>query len=455
MKKNSGNKNPNRSNEQKPITTKTSAGLPNSRNERVNRAVSRNRTKSTVIFTVCIIVIALIAWLGFFGATIGDYEFKPITSAINKGLDLKGGVSLVEEVQDKNVSQDTMKQTIIMLEQRVNKLGVSETTVAQEGTKRIRIEIPGVYDAQEVINTVGKTGQLTFKGPDNSIILTGKDVKSASAYLGQEDNKPVVGLKLNESGTKKFADATQKFMGQNIDIYMDEDKVESATVQAHITDGNAIITNIKTMDLARKTASIIQSGALPVTVKPVQSQTVGATLGANSLPQSILAGEIGICLVLLFMLFYYRVPGFVADIALVVYVMLLLGTFALIKATLTLSGIAGFLLTVGMAVDANVLIFERTKEELRAGKSPRSAIDAGFHRALSSILDSNITTIIAGVVLYYLGTGTVKGFALTLIIGVLLSMFTAITVTRFFMRLGADMGMFSGLWSFGVKRGEE
>lgn len=455
MKKKSENNNISKANDLKSSLSTAKTNLPNGRNERFSRVSSKNRTRSTVIFAICVALVALFGWLAAFGATIGDYQIKPISSAVNKGLDLKGGVSLVEEVQDKNVTQEQMKETVSMLELRVNKIGVSEATVVQEGLKRIRIEIPGVYDAQEVINTVGKTGELKFMGPDGTTILTGKDIKKATAYASQEDNKPVVGLQFNASGTKKFADATQKYMGQNIDIYMDKDKIESAQVQAHITDGNAIITNIKTMDIARKTASIIQSGALPVTVKPVQSQTVGATLGANSLPQSILAGEIGIGLVFLFMIFNYRVPGLMADIALVIYIMLLLGTFALIKATLTLSGIAGFLLTIGMAVDANVLIFERTKEELRSGKSIRSAIDAGFHRALSSILDSNITTIIAGVVLYYLGTGTVKGFALTLIIGVILSMFTAITVTRFFMRLGADMGVFNSHWSFGVKKGGE
>lgn len=446
MKNQTDNKNANKSN----------AGISgiNSKNQRVSRAVGKNRTKNAVIFSVAVALIALLAWLGGFGATIGDYMFTPIGSTISRGLDLKGGVSLVEEVQDANVNQETMKRVVDLLSQRVNKLGVSETTVVQEGTKRVRIEIPGVYDAQEVINTVGKTGELKFVGPDKQTILTGKDVKEAKAYADPQDNKPVIGLKFSDAGAKKFADATGKFVGQNIDIYMDEDKIESAQVQAHITDGNAVINNIKSMDDARRTASIIQSGALPVTVKAVESKTVGATLGANAFPQSILAGEIGIGIVFLFMIAFYRVPGVIADIALVLYIMLLLGAFSILKVTLTLSGIASFLLTVGMAVDANVLIFERIKEELRTGKSIRSAFESGFHRALSSIIDSNITTIISGIVLYYLGTGSVKGFALTLIIGVILSMFTAITVTRFLMKHAIEAGFLDKHWCFGVKEVE-
>lgn len=449
MKNQSGNNNANKSNSSR---NAEGVGLPRNKNQRVARAVSKNRTRSTIIFIALVALIALFAWIGGFGATIGDYMISPISAGINKGLDLKGGVSLVEEVQDANVNQDTMKRTVDLLSQRVNKLGVSETTVTQEGTKRIRIEIPGVYDAQQVINTVGKTGELKFVGPDKQTILTGQDVKDATAYPDSQTNQPVVGLKFSDAGTKKFSDATAKFMGQNIEIYMDQDMIQTAQVQVHITDGNAVITGIKSMDEARRTAGLIKSGALPVVVKPVESSVVGATLGANSLPQSVLAGKIGIGLVFLFMLINYRVPGLIADIALVLYILLVFGTFALLKATLTLPGIAGFLLTIGMAVDANVLIFERIKEELRTGKSVRSAVEAGFKRALSSILDSNTTTIIAGLVLYYLGTGTVKGFALTLAIGVIMSMLTAIIVTRFLMKLAVDMGMLDKMWCFGVKR---
>lgn len=419
---------------------------------RVGRASAKSRTKSIIIFIVFVVLLAAVAYIGAFGGTFGDYSFTPIGNSINKGLDLKGGVSLLEEIQSDKVSDDLANRTVELLRLRVDKVGVSEPVVTREGTKRIRIEIPGIYDADSVIKTVGKTGELKFIGPDKSVILTGKDVKEATAYPSQEDNSPVIGLKLTTEGTKKFADATLKFINQSISIYMDEDLVQSATVNDHITGGEAIITHIKTMDEARRSAGIIQSGSLPVAVKPVEIKTVGATLGANSLPSSIKAGIVGVCLVFLFMLLYYRVPGLLADIALVLYILLVLGTFSMIHATLTLAGIAGFLLTIGMAVDANVLIFERIKEELRTGKSVRSAVDAGFHRALSSILDSNITTIISAIVLFYLGTGSVKGFALTLMIGIILSMFTAITITRLLVKLAVDMGILDNLWCFGLKR---
>ncbi|EGO86475.1 preprotein translocase subunit SecD, partial [Clostridium botulinum C str. Stockholm] len=235
-------------------------------------------------------------------------------------------------------------------------------------------------------------------------------------------------------------------------IYMDGEVLTSPNVQSVITGGKATITGSATMEEANRQAKIIQSGALPVSLEAVEFKTVGATLGANALPLSMKAGAVGIGLILIFMLLYYKGPGIMADIALIFYVLIVLGAFVMFKVTLTLSGIAGFLLTVGMAVDANVLIFERIKEELRLGKSLNVAVNAGFNRALSSILDSNITTIIAGVVLYYLGSGGVKGFALTLMIGIVLSIFTALTVTRTLIRLGINMGLLSKASQFGVKR---
>jgi preprotein translocase subunit SecD len=255
---------------------------------------------------------------------------------------------------------------------------------------------------------------------------------------------------LNDSGTKAFATATEKFLNQQIAINMDGVQLTNPTVQAVISNGQAVITGSKDLAEAQKQADIINSGALPVNLKVVSSKIVGATLGAEALPQSIKAAVVGVAIVMLFMILYYRVPGALACISLVFYMIIVLGTLALINATLTLSGIAGFLLTVGMSVDANILIFERMKEELKSGKSIKSSIDAGFHRAMSSILDSNITAIIAGAVLYMLGSGAVKGFALTLIVGVILSLFTAITFTKLLVKLAAGMGWFSQKWSIGT-----
>ena len=408
--------------------------------------------KSTILFLTSVVAVAIMAYTGFFGFEIGSYRFKPFTETINKGLDLQGGISVLEEVQGAKADSKTLDRTIELINMRVNKMGVSETTVVQEGNNRIRIEIPGVFDSKEILDTVGKSGELKFVGPDKVTILTGKDVKDATAYLDQE-NQPIIGLELNESGKTKFADATQKFLGQPITILMDEKELTNPTVQAVIVDGKATISGSKSLEDASRQAQIIKSGALPVTLKAISVKTVGATLGKNALPLSIKAGAIGILIIFIFMLLYYRAPGMIANISLMLYVVLVLGTFSAINATLTLSGIAGFLLTVGMAVDANVLIFERIKEELKTGKSIKSSVEAGFHRALSSILDSNITTIIAALVLYTVGTGAVKGFALTLMIGITISVFTALTSTKLLLKLAVEMGLLNKTTHFGVKRG--
>jgi preprotein translocase subunit SecD len=410
------------------------------------------KRKSMILFLTSVLVVGILAYSGFYGLKIGNYRFKPFTETINRGLDLQGGISVLEEVQGAKPDKETLDTTIELISMRVNKMGVSETLVAQEGNNRIRIEIPGKFDSKEILDTVAKSGELKFVGPDKVTILTGKDVKDATAYPG-ENNQPTIGLEFKESGKKKFAEATEKFLGQPITIYMDAEELTNPTVQAVISDGKAVITGSKTLEEASRQAQIIKSGALPVTLKAVSVKTVGATLGKNALPLSMKAGAIGILIIMIFMLLYYRAPGMIADISLTLYVILVLGTFSAINATLTLAGIAGFLLTVGMAVDANVLIFERIREELKTGKSIKSSVDAGFHRALSSILDSNITTIIAAIILYMMGTGAVKGFALTLMIGVTISVFTALTSTKFLLKLAVEMGLLSKVSHFGVKRG--
>lgn len=418
-----------------------------------SRAKKSTRMRSSVILVFCLALIGFLAYSGACGFNFAGYRIKPLGEVINKGLDLQGGVSVLEEIQSKNVDQKTVDRTVDLLALRVNKLGVSETVVTKEGNNRIRIEIPGKFDAKEVVDGVAKTGELKFVGPDKTTILTGKDVKDASAYINQQTNKPSISLELNQDGTKKFADATEKYMGKTISIYLDNELLTDPQVDAHITDGKAEISGSQTLKEAQREANLIKSGALPVSVKPVQVTTIGASLGSNALPLSILAGKIGIGLVMLFMILYYRLPGLIADIALTLYIYIVLAAFANVNVTLTLSGIAAFLLTVGMAVDANILIFERTKEELKSGKSIKASINTGFKRAMTSILDSNITSIISGIVLYSVGTGSVKGFALTLIIGVVLSMFTAVTVTRTLMKLTADVGLFSHeatIGTFGV-----
>lgn len=393
------------------------------------------QTKSRIKFIVASLLIVVFAYILSSGLIIGGYQVKSLGSITKLGLDLKGGVYIEEEIVDKNLSKETIDRTKELIELRVNALGVNESVVTVTAQNRIRIEIPGVYDAENALNQIGKTGKLTFKGPNNDVVITGEDVKDASVGVDPQTNQPVVQLKLNESGTKKFAEATQKYKGQTISIYMDEEVVSSPVVNDVITSGDAIITGSKDIEEAKRLAGIIKSGALPVKLEPATVKTIGPSLGADAIPTSKKAATVGIILVMIFMVLYYRIPGLIADLALAVYIMLTMLIFTtVLKATLTLPGIAGLLLSIGMAVDANVLIFERIKEELRLGKSLKNALESGFNRALPSILDSNITTLIAGFVLMWLGSGQVKGFALTLVIGVICSLFTAITVTKFLLK---------------------
>ena len=398
------------------------------------------RKKSALKFIISIVVILISAYVSVFGLNLGSYKILSLGESLKPGLDLKGGVYIEEEIVDKNVDSETLKRTKELLELRVNGLGVSEAVVAISGSNRIRIEIPGIYDAQKALEQVGKTGKLTFRSPEGNVILDGEDVSDASVGVDQQSNKPVVQLKMNENGTKKFAEATKKYINKPISIYMDEDLVSSPTVNSEITNGEAIITGSGDIEEAKRLAGIIKSGTLPVKLEPATVKTIGPSLGAEAIPTSIKAAVIGVALIMLFMIAYYRIPGIIASIALCVYIMLTLLIFVNIGATMSLPGIAGLLLSVGMAVDANVLIFERTKEELRLGKSLSTSIDAGFKRAFSSILDSNVTTLIAGFSLYFLGSGSVKGFALTLNIGVVCSMLTAIIVTRFLLTSFVNTG---------------
>lgn len=408
------------------------------------------KNKSKITFIISALLIIFCAYALSSGLILGAYQISSIGKALKLGLDLKGGVYIEEEIVDKNVDKDTINRTKELLELRVNNLGVSESTVVLTNQNRIRIEIPGIYDAKKALDVVGKTGKLRFVGPNNDEIITGDDVKEATVGVDQRTNAPVVQLKLKDSGAKKFAEATSKYVGKIITIYMDDDVVSAPQVNEAIPNGEAIISGSKDIEEAKRLAGIIQSGALPVKLQAATVKTIGASLGSEAIPTSKKAAAIGILLVMIFMALYYRIPGLIADLALTVYIMLTLLIFVGINATLTLPGIAGLLLSIGMAVDANVLIFERIKEELKLGKSLKTAIDQGFSRAFSSIFDGNITTLIAAFTLNFLGTGSVKGFALTLIIGVICSMFTAITVTRFLLKAFANAGWIKNTKFYGA-----
>lgn len=409
----------------------------------------------TVIVTALLIFTSAVGW----GPT-GTGAAKNI----NTGLDLAGGVSITYEASEENPSADDMSDTIYKLQQRVEQYS-TESQVYQEGNNRIVVEIPGVTDANAILEELGKPGSLYFiaetdaDGNDNytlntqtgeyeltktieelqedgSIVLTGTDVSDARAVVGQDDlgnnTQNVVNLSLTEEGTKKFADATAKAYENNesIGIYYDGHFVSVPSVNAEITDGQAMIEGMEDAQEAEELASTIRIGGLNLELSELRSSVVAAQLGQEAISTSLLAAAIGLALIILFMIFVYRIPGFVAGIALVIYVCLDLIALNAFDLTLTLQGIAGIILSIGMAVDANVIIYARIQEEIAAGRSVRTALKNGFSKAFSAIFDGNVTTLIAAFVLNWLGSGTIKGFAQTLALGIVLSMFTALVISR-------------------------
>jgi len=352
---------------------------------------------------------------------------------IKLGLDLAGGVSITYEADKAAPSNTEMNDTVYKLQKRVENYS-TESEVRQEGENRITVDIPGVTNANEILEALGKAGAIEFIDPNGKVVIDGSHIANAQAGTIQDQttglNEYVVQLTLNNKGTKKFAKATEKFVGQPISIVYDGEVISSPTVNEAITTGEAQISGQKDYKEAEELASTIRIGALPLELHEVQSNTVGAKLGAEALRTSLIAGLIGFILVVIFMIVYYRVPGLAASIALTLYVVMMLVALNVLDVTLTLPGIAGIILSVGMAVDANVIIFQRIREELAEGKSIVAAMKVGFDKAMSAIVDGNVTTLIAAIVLWLKGSGTVKGFAQTLFIGIILSMFTALIVTR-------------------------
>lgn len=416
---------------------------------------------------------------------------------IRLGLDLQGGAQLTIQVKTtpeiKNITPEQLEAVKSVIEGRVNGLGVSEAIVQTVGSDQILVQLPGVNDPQQAERVLGGTAQLDFrkqkpgseaqlpieqqikqellikqtalrqakdekaiaenqaalKRSNDAILnlfeptgLTGKNLKDAAPEPKQSGNAWDVALRFDAPGGEKFAQLTKDLAGtgRTIGVFLDNALISSPTVgpefaQTGITGGNAIITGNFTAQSANELAVQLRGGSLPVPVEIVENRTVGATLGRDSIQRSIYAGVGGLTLVLIFMAVYYRLPGIIADVALLIYALLTVAAFALLGVTLTLPGIAGFILSIGMAVDANVLIFERTREELRSGKTLYRSVESGFYRAFSSILDGNVTTVIACAALFWLGSGLVKGFALTLGLGVAVSMFTALTCSRTFLLL--------------------
>jgi preprotein translocase subunit SecD len=371
------------------------------------------------------------------------------------GLDLQGGVHVVLQAQEtagREVTDDDMEQLKSVMRQRVNELGVSEPVIQREGKRRLIVELAGVENPEEAVELIGKTASLKFKTEEHGVILTGKDLADAKAVIKPDTNEPIVEIKFKKEGARKFADITSELAGWGrIAILLDDKVISNPAVKEPIPNGQAVISGgFKNYNEAVQLAALLRGGALPVDVKVIEKRNVGPQLGIDSLNKSKVAAIIGIIAIMLFMMAFYRIPGFIATIALVVYGLLVLIVMNSINAVLTLPGIAGLLLSVGMAVDANVIIFERVKEELRNGKSLRAGVDAGFKRAFWTIFDANVTTLLGAAVLYYFGTGLIRGFAVTLSLGILASMFTAITLSRWLLRIFIRVKGFTNPKMYGI-----
>ena len=382
------------------------------------------------------------------------------------GLDLVGGSRLVLEAQTTDtisqITPDMMASLHFAIENRVNKLGVSETVVQRSGDKRLVVEIPDVSDLNQAKAYLGETAELDFRkmvvqnGTEVWVPtgLTGKDLTRANLSTNSQNGQWVVDLEFNGAGTKKFAELTKALLGQQMAIFFNGELQSAPVIRDVINGGRAQISGGEkgfVYDEAKTMVDLLNAGALPVPAKIIEENTVGPTLGADSIAKSKIAGALGLGFVMIFMVAYYRAPGMIANVALIIYGLILFALFKAIPVTLTLAGIAGFILSVGMAVDANILIFERTKEELKAGRTLFTAINSGFDRAWTSIFDSNMTTIITCAILYFCGTSVVKGFALTLALGVMVSMFSAITITKNFMHLIFGTGNLKNPALFGLR----
>ena len=405
-------------------------------------------SKSVAKFSIVLVVILAISYIAAFGININGYQIPSALdeeNGIRRGLDLAGGSYVVFEADtEAAVSDEELSAVVAVLRNRLDAQGYTEATVTTQGERRVRVEIPAVDDPDAAVEILGATAKLEFVDKDGNVVLTGgEDVKNATAAYEPMDSTGkkgnIVKLTLTNDGSEKFAEATGRIAaypdGENfIAISLDGVVISSPRVSEQINSTECIITGDFDSESAKTLAGQIKSGQLPFSLKVAEMRSIGAQLGEGALEKSLLAGGIGLILIILFMIILYRMCGFIASIALIAYISIVALILSAFRINLTLPGIGGIILTIGTAVDANVIIFERIKEELKVGKTLRASVDAGFNRAFTAILDSNITTMIAAVVLYLFGTGTIKGFAITLGIGTLVSMFTAIFVTRFLLR---------------------
>ncbi|MEG1930950.1 MAG: protein translocase subunit SecD [Anaerovorax sp.] len=415
------------------------------------------------------VILAIVIILGWYITLFGLGPIDPLKEQMKLGLDLKGGVYVVMEAETKATGAELkklMEQTQAVIEKRVNTMGLSEPVVTIEGDKKIRVELPGAEDAEQAIATIGKTAQLQFVLADNTVAVDGSMVKNAGISIDKERGGYAVDLEFTADGGKAFEDATRRIVNGQVVATNDQipanammivldGVVQSApVVEKIISGGNAQITGGAggyTKEDASELALLIRGGALPAALHEVNSSDVAATLGIDALKMSIIAGVIGVLIIFVLMIGMYRIMGLAANIALLLYMLIVVWVMVALGSVLTLPGISGIILSIGMAVDANVIIFARIREEIMNGKSVRVSIDTGFKRAMATVVDSQITTMIAGIVLYQLGTGPVKGFAMTLMIGIVASVFTAVVVTNLYLSLMGENKRFGQKKYFGIK----
>ncbi len=370
------------------------------------------------------------------------FSVSPLTDSskgIPLGLDLRGGVHLVLQAEPGKdgtaVTKDDMDKAKAIIEQRVNGLGVSEPYIQVDyNNKRVLVELAGVSDPDQAVSILKTTAKLTFRNDQGQILMDGSQLKDAKAGTDSTNGGYIVSITFTTEGAKQFAQITTDYLNKNLGIYLDEDRIQNPTVSSPIVNGQGQITGYSSLEEAAQYAVMLRSGALPVSMSIVEKRQVGALLGVDSLQRSLNACIYAVIFIFLFMLLLYRLPGLVADFSLIVFSLLVLWVLYGVGTVLTLPGIAGFVLSIGMAVDLNIIVYERIKEEIRLGKSLRAAVDAGFSRAFITVFDSNITTFFAAIALFLLGSSSIKGFALTLIIGIIASLFTGVTFTRWIIR---------------------
>ena len=404
------------------------------------------KTKSLVTLCVTLVLVVLIGVLAINGAQVGKYILKPVGRAISLGLDLRGGIYAVYlgDTTAENFDEQ-MDATVTIMRNRLTSAGYTEANITRQGSDRIRIEIPDVQDPNEILNIVGTPAHLEFLDPHGEVIMEGKDIAKAAPMMGtNEDGATMyyVDFELNEEGAAAFAEATAAHVGEVISIVLDDTVISAPTVNEAITEGKGMISGQFSQQEVINLANLIMSGALPLDIELIESSAVSATLGVEALDTSVLAGLIGVVIIMIFMIAMYRLPGLVADLSLCIYMLIVFYALALVPGVqLIQPGIAGIILGIGMAVDGNVIIFERFREELKGGRSIGMAAKRGYKNALSSIIDSNVTTIIAAIVLMYFGTGSIKGFAITLLIGVITSMISSVFITRFLLNQVTNLGI--------------